>query len=275
MVALLMTGICAGCGPESAGPVDPSSRISVELPAELIGAVVLYERDDGIYLRYLNQRHAERVLEHGSRPRWSPDGLSFACIRGNEILRRRLDASPEVLVSGGSYTAVAFHPDGHELFFIDGKSVKAVEIQSRTVREVLKGVKLFELDIGDNGNRIVATEKSMGYRVVSFDLKSGDKRKIAKGCSASLSPGGNLVTVNAGGHEKLLLRDSRGGREENVLRSPPGVKLDNQLWSNNGDWIAAVIEGDEQNIAAQRVSDGRLWTLTDEGDCDRPDLFIP
>jgi hypothetical protein len=52
------------------------------------------------------------------------------------------------------------------------------------------------------------------------------------------------------------------------------LRLDNQQWSNRPEWIMTVREGPRRDILAQRVADGRVWRLTDDGDADRPDLFV-
>lgn len=275
LMVLVFVGTAAGCDfpffRSRAGHGLPLA----EAPAELKGARLLYQRADGIYLRTLGQARSARLAAEGTFPRWAPDGKSFAFVRGDRIMHFDLKSKAErVLAEAARPRAVAFHPDAQQVFFTDGKFVKAVALSGGGITTIAKGGPFLELDVSSQGDFFAATVKARGYRVLRFDLPAGDPVEIGRGCSASISPNGQLVTVNLDGHEQVALRDSRGGRERGRVPAPAGVQLDNQQWSNHPDWIVAVTEGSRRDILVQRVGDSQAWRITDDGDADRPDLFV-
>lgn len=248
----------------------------MDIPPELRGARLLYQRPDGIYARTLGQSGPVRAAVGGAYPRWAPDGKSFAFLReGQVVLSRFTEGSETVLARGVRGRALAFHPGGREVFFADGIEVRAVDTVTGKIRTAVPNLSALELDLAPDGAFLVATIRSWGFRVVRQDLSSGTRAEIGKGCSAGVSADGRTITVNRDGHERLALRDSRTGEFVRWIQSPVGQRLDNQKWSNRPDWIAAVLEGPRREILIQRAADGATWRVTDEGDCDRPDLRIP
>jgi hypothetical protein len=273
LLVLMSIGAVNGCG--SATVPDRASSTPLAVPPELRVARLLYQRPDGIYLRLLGASNSTRLVETAAYPRWAPDGQSFAFVRGNRIMHFDLkNQSEHPMAEAGRARAVAFHPDGDQILFTDGKSVKSVSLRGGKVATLATGPEFFELDVSRRGDFFAATVKSFGYRVRRFDLPSGAQTEMGRGCSASISPDDKQVTVNLDGHVRLALVDSQTGQERGRLPAPSGLKLDNQKWSNHPEWIAAVVEGKRQDICVQRVSDGQVWRVTDDGDADRPDLFV-
>jgi len=273
-VALLAAGaLGCGCG---ARRTAPPASLPVAHPPELDGARLLYQRPDGIWLMEIGRAPPVRVAEGGHWPRWAPDGRAFAFLRGSRVMLYRFaDRSERELAVAAKGRAVAFHPEGREVWFTDGDRVLAVPAAGGATREALAGAEFMELDLAPGGRFAAATVRALGgYRVARFDLPSGARRDLERGCSAGVSADGRRITVNRGGHERLGLLDAATGATVGEILAPPGTRLDNQKWSNHPDWIAAVSEGDRQDVVVQRVSDGRAWRLTDTGDADRPDLRV-
>jgi len=198
-------------------------------------------------------------------------------MRGQQVMLYEFASKKSrALTEGNKLRAVAFHPRGDEIWFISGKSIQAVNITDGKTRTVLNDLDAYELDIARDGSFFAATVKRLiGYRVEVFALPSGKNIEIGRGCSASISPDMRYVTVNTGDHTQLSLRNRANGREWKPIIAPPGLKLDNQTWSNNQEWIVSITEGEKQYVMAHRVSDGKTWRITPDSDCDRPDLFIP
>lgn len=251
--------------------------IPLAAPPELRQAKLLYSRDDGIYLQTPGERTAMKVVDAGVYPRWSPDGKSFAFIRGNDVMLHEFDGQKTRRLAGGNkLRAVAYHPDGEEVWYINGNAIESLRIADGTTRMIIDNIDVRELDIASDGSFFAATVKRrVGYRVEVFDSKSGQNTIIGRGCSASISPDMRHITVNAGDHTQMSLRHRADGSEWKSIMAPPGFKLDNQKWSNKQDWIVAISEGANQYVMVHRVSDGQAWRITSESDCDRPDLFIP
>lgn len=266
----LAAGSLGGCGPAAEPPA------AAALPPALQGARLLYQRPDGIHLRVLGEDRSTLLVAIGTYPRWAPDGQSFVFLRGRQVVRYAFrDGSEKIVAEADQPRALAFHPDGRRILFTDGKQIKSVPVDGGAPSVVLSGPRFYELDAAASGDFLVATVKSFGYRVQRFDLPAGTATEIGRGCSASLSPDDRLATVNLAGHGRLALRDSRTGAERGELRAPAGYSFDNQKWANHPDWIVVVSEGDRRDVYAQRVGDGQVWRLADNGDADRPDLFVP
>lgn len=122
---------------------------------------------------------------------------------------------------------------------------------------------------------MASTVRTLGYRVRRYELPTGTYREVSRGCSAGVSPSGHWITVNAGGHQQLALRDSINNEIIHTLHAPEGHTLNNHKWSNRDEWIVGIVQEPAKDIMVQRVPDGKVWRLTDHGDADRPDLFIP
>jgi len=171
--------------------------------------------------------------------------------------------------------ALAWHPDGEQIFFTDGREVRRVNLRTGTMDTVARGHRFLELDVAADGRRLVATVKTtFRYRMIVIDPSSGQSRELASGCSASFSPDGRLVTVNGDDHRRLLLCDSETGKVRMEMDAPPKLAFDNQFWSNHPQWIVSLSEGDGGNVFIHQVNRNRSYQVTSGGGCDRPDLFV-
>ncbi len=132
-----------------------------------------------------------------------------------------------------------------------------------------------ELDISNDGKKVVVTVKSMkGYSVLLFNLATNKIKTVAHGCSASLSPDGKWLTTNDRHHKVLRIFDSASLKMVNGIHAPSKNCFDNHKWSNDHDWIVSTSEKNGNNIYIHRVSTDTAYKITVSGDCDRADLFI-
>ena len=275
LIGVLAVVTLTGCGGAATRETGGGAGLPLETPPGLAGAKLLYQRADGIYLRDLGRGKPRRLAVKGAWPRWAPDGKSVVFLRGNQVVLFDLATKAERVVADVAQArTLAFHPDGRQVFVADGKSVKSVALADGRSKPVLSGAVVYELDVAGSGYFLVATVKSRGYRVRRYAVPSGASAELGRGCSASVSPDGRLATINVDGHHELWLVDAQTGKEQHRLRAPEGARLDNQKWSNHRDWIVGIIEGEAQDIVVQRVTDGRVWRVTDEGDADRPELWV-
>lgn len=237
--------------------------------------MLVYQRPDGIYLKNLADEKATRLVEGGTYPRFSPDGKFVAFMRGNDVMRISVTGgSPTKLATAARGRATAYHSDGKEILFTDGERIRAVRTDGTQVRTLVTGHNFRELDISPDGMRLATTVRGMGVHIRVFDLASGEDRKLARGCSVSVSPDGRLVTNNRGDHTVLALIDWATGNVVGQVDAPAGRTFDNQFWSNHKDWLVSVTEGDSQDILIHRISQNQYRQITSEGDCDRPDLYV-
>lgn len=246
------------------------------LPENISGKFVYQRTGGGIYIGKLGKSSSRRLVEQGTYPRWSPDGKYIVYVDKNKImLIPEKGGKPKVLATASRARALCFSPDGSTVFFTDGKTLRSVELENRTVKTLLDGYELLEIDVAGDSTRLAATVRtSFGYKVYVFDLKSGENRAVTSGCSASLSPDGSLVTVNGKNHRILYLYHWGSLKLAGKISAPAGEKFDNQFWSNSSHWLVSVTEGNSRNVFIHNVSENRPYRVTWNGDCDRADLFI-
>jgi len=263
-------------GPQGSAPESsPGSPKALPAAAAGLKGAVVYHHRGGIYKTVLGTTKAVPLAKKGAYPRWSPDGRHVVFLDGHRVMQ--VDANGEgleVLATVEEPRVVNYHPNGEEVLFTDAENVKSVHLPSGEVRVVAEGFWFGEIDINRDSSRLIATVKRFGYELRAFDLARGRNRSFARGCSASLSPDATLVTNLGGDHKELALRAWSDGNVRRVIHAPPGLKFDNQFWSNHPDWIASQSEGDASDIYIHRVSTDTPYRATFTGDCSRPDLFV-
>jgi len=239
-------------------------------------AKIVFQRPDGIYSVKVGENKPNKIADYGSHPRWSPDGKWVTFVHNNMImLIGDSMQKPRQLAIADKAKAVCFRPDGKAVIFTDGKYLREVEIESGKINTLLKDKTVKEVDISANGKRLAITARSgFGYKVMVYDPTSGSLRTVASGCSASLSPDGNLVTVNAHDHKKLHMYKWDTLKIAGYVSSPPKFTFDNQFWSNNSQWLVSTSDGKTKNIFIHHVSSNSSFQVTTSGDCDRADMFV-
>ena len=258
-------GTSGGPGARAQGKMVPG--------APPLRGLVVCERSGAIHLARLGEKSTTVLAPAGAWPRFSPDGSLVAFLRGPEVVLLPVTGGvPRRLATATAPRALAFAPGGGSIFFTDGAAVRSVDPLSGATRLVLEEAGALELDAAPDGTIVFTTRELGGYAIRGYDPAARRGWRIAGGCAASLSPDGRTVTCNAGDHRSLtLLERGRGGRVA-VLPAPPGLRLDNQSWSNHPDWVVSVAERTGA-ILAQQVSTGLAWEIV-AGGCDRPDLFV-
>ncbi len=88
-----------------------------------------------------------------------------------------------------------------------------------------------------------------------------------------MPPDGERVSSLKGDHRELLLSRWKNGKPATSLLAPPGLKFDNQCWSNEPDWIVSQSEG-TADVYAHHLPSGKVYRLTQVGDVNRPDLRV-
>ena len=254
------------CCPISAAP----------LPIEKLSAKLIFQRPDGIYVQTVGATTAQRVVAGGSRPRWAPDGQKIAYLQGNAIMLYSLrKARSTQLATAAQPRALCFSSNGNAVFFTDGKLLRRVDIRTKMVTTLYQGLALLELDAVDKDRRIAGTVKTFtGFRVVLLDLTTGVHRTVARGCSASLSPSGDRVTVNGPRHRRLSFYRWQDIQKVGGITAPGNTRFDNQQWSNHPLWLTSTSEGKQKDIYLHHVATDSAYRITSSGDCDRADLYV-
>lgn len=242
---------------------------------KLVGKVV-YQRSDGIYQIREGDKFPQRLLGYGTSPRWSSDGKRIAFVHGNAImLLTEKSGKVRQLATAGKAKALCFYPDGQSVIFTDGNFLRRVEISNGKVTTLLAGDEFREVDIAEDGIRLAATVRTpYGIKVRVFDLQTGSNRTVSRGCSASISPDGNRITVNGKKHRVLKLYNWNSLQPAGRIHAPAGRQFDNQFWSNSPEWIVSTAEGKRHDIFIHHVRSDAAYQLTTSGDCDRADLYV-
>ncbi len=261
-------------GPES--EIIPGRSSLENGLSDRIQGWLVYQRPDGIYKVAINSRQSKRLTENGYWPRWSPDGEKIAFVREQAIMVMSADGRDEYRLTGAKKArAVCFHPDGQRVLFIDGKKIQEVHLLTKEVQTILEGEKYLELDITTDGRQLVTTVKTVtGYFVKRYQLDTGQRQTVSRGCSASISPTGKYITVNGNKHRFLHLYQGDSLLIAGRVSAPDGNTFDNQYWSNHPDWLVSTSERGGNNIFIHQVSTDTAFQMTTSNDCDRGDLFI-
>ncbi len=239
-----------------------------------IRGAVAYQRGQDVFVKDFGGR-PRLVAKNASFPRWSPDGDSLVVVNGNKIIEVDVKSKArKTLATASDPRAVAWSSSGDRVFFTDGRRVRVVDRHSLKTRVVARGHTFRELDIDPTGRRLVSTVRGSGISIRLFDLETGESERLAKGCSASFSPDGTLVSNLVSGHRQLVLLSSANGKRARILNAPKGIKYDNHFWTNHPDWIAGELEGRETDIVLINAIDGSVHRITQVGDASRADIFI-
>jgi hypothetical protein len=275
LTALVISLLTFFLMPAPEGNVEANGQSAVirDLPA---GRLV-YERDDGIYITDVGTSESVRLAEGGKHPRWSPDGRSVVFIRKNNIMVADVETKKLRLVTQAKQpVTVRFGTENRTVLFSDGKSMFRIGLNGEGKKEIARDGIFFESSIDFSGNRLAATVKTrMGYKVRVFDLSAGTVRSVARGCSASISSGGDLITVLESKHKVLHLYDWSSLKKAGQVNAPAGTKFDNHSWSNHPDWLVSTSEGELHDILLHHVPTGAYRKITTTGDGDRADLHVP
>ncbi len=243
----------------------------------LVDGWVVYQRPDGIYSARAGLPQEKRLSKNGSAPRWSPDGKMIVYVHDNEIkVMDRKGGNKITVASAKKGKAVCFGPFGKTILFTDYKTIRRVNLKTGTVETILKGDYEFrEVDIGTRGRILAVTVRTpFGIQVRRIDLKTGQREKVARGCSAAVSPDLKYITVNGRKHKFLRLYNLNTLRLEKHLSAPPGRRFDNQFWSNHQDWLVSKSEDDAENVFIHHLPTDSSYRVTTSGHCDRPDFFV-
>lgn len=237
---------------------------------------LIYQRSDGIYVQKISNQRELKIIEGGTYPRWSNDGKRIVFLQGKKVMVANHDGKGIQLITVlDKPQAVGFHPDGIHVLFIDGKKIMMADIRKKNVEKIWEGYRFKEFDISGDGKKIVATVKGFsGYTILLYNLNTKTIRSVAEGCSASISPDGERVTVNTSGHKTLEIYEIKSLRIAARIHAPHDDLFDNQKWSNHNDWIVATSEIKGKNIFIHRVSSDIAYQMTKSGDSDRADLFL-
>jgi uncharacterized protein (TIRG00374 family) len=268
------------------GKDDTAYDTAADLPSETLAiqGKIVFHKPDGIYVQRTGGEK-ELIVRGGRYPRWSNDGEQIVFLQGDRVMVARADGgNVQEVATADKPGAVCFHPDGRHVLYTDGKAIMKGDTATKKISIFLEGYRFKEIDISNDGKLVAATVKGLtGFSVVLWNLATGKVKKVARGCSASLSPDGTRVTVNQHGHKTLALFDTTTLKMVGTINAPSDntpsdnsvdMLFDNHKWSNYGDWLVWTSEVNHHNIFIHSVASDIAYKITLDGDCDRGDLFV-
>lgn len=233
---------------------------------------VVYQRHNNIWLR---KHGSEDILfaKDAYWPRWSPNGKLVAYFSSGIIKQQDLDTRKIVdLVKVKNGVALAWHPAGNWIYFSTGDALNRIGTNGE-IENLANSINIRELDVSPNGT-VIATVKKRGYAVVKLGPDDFDPTPLGRGCSASFSPDGQLITVLRNNHKTVDLYSSNPSTLPQPLKYDNSVTLDNHFWTNFSDWITAETEGQHTDIVLIHRVSGNVFNVTDVGNATRGDVFI-
>lgn len=272
----------SGLPKASGNSITPPGAAQLESTAgqpDLPEGRLVYQRKDGIYFTTFGQQPATplKISSSGTKPRWSPQGTSFAYIDTVDIMLYELDKkSSRRITSAVNTQTLCFHPDGQSIYFNDGKRLQEISLDSGEVTQTFEAAsEIRELSVSADGELFALTIKTrFGFEVQLYDRANQRFRKVAKGCSANVTPNGAHVTVLSSNHTKLVLHDTDTLKAVSEIRAPDKAKFDNQIWTNHLHWLTSIKEGKKQDVYLHDMTTGRSYRLTELGDCIRADAYM-
>ena len=299
-VLVLLAGLLAGPGladpPQRPATTQPAGARPVKLLPDYPDAASEAERKtlDALALR------VEGAVVYCTRGRawlvsighWKPQDLGpadFARISGDashvalvhrdklfvvdtvKKTRKQLDAR----VGRKDGCPIDFHPNGRSIVYWrndKGFCVRSVDDQEGKNLE-LPGKYSGAPSVSADGMRMACR---WGNSLYAIDLAKGTHRKYARGCSPGVSPDGQWLMNNNGGHRTVTIQswDGKQRRKIDTRTARPDRRWDNHHWSNHGDYIAAQGEGQRGEAYVVQISENLCTRVSWQGHVSYPDVAI-
>ncbi|MBD3243437.1 MAG: hypothetical protein GF331_22800, partial [Chitinivibrionales bacterium] len=181
-------------------------------------------------------------------PSFSPDGKKIAY--GDESARKicivDIDGSGrrEVTSCGASEPTVTWAGNGYIYFGYNDRNIYRVRPDG-SGREIAftSNANIHAVGVSQNGSRAAWTKPA--WSVAVADLTTGTERNFGGGCQGSVSPDGQYVTHNIGGHTQCRLKRWDGSTWK-TLNTPEGT-FNLHRWAHHAqDYVCYTIEGNNK-----------------------------
>lgn len=265
----------------------PLPILAAPSEAEL-AAVQALNREVRGYLVFAKENHIWAVrlgdltpvdLGPGTYARWSGNGRKLAVYHQRKLYVMNPDGSGRRQIADGVLAphgcAHEFHPNNREIIAPRGgqKGLWAYDLETGAARPFAVGRDYTsEPCLSADGRRLVARANSAVWAV---DVETGTDRQYSGGCGSCISPDGEQIANNLGGHVTMHLEQWDGsGARTLEARLSGDQKWDDQHWSNHPALIA--VEGEDGPCDAHllNVDTGVCTRVTWVGNVSYPDLFV-
>lgn len=264
--------------PDYPDAASPAERKALDALAERVeGAIVYCTKGRGWLVRIghwkpqdLGPADYARVSGDASRVALAHRGKLFV-VDVAKGTRKQLDAK----VDPKDGCPIDFHPDGKSIVYWrkdKGFSLRSADDREGTALK-LPGRYSGAPSVSADGLRMACR---WGNDLYAIDLAKGSHRKYARGCSPGVSPDGQWLMNNNGGHRTMTIQswDGKQRRKIDIRTARPDRKWDNHHWSNHVDYIAAQGEGRRGEAYVVQISENLCTRVTWQGHVSYPDVAI-
>jgi TolB protein len=217
-------------------------------------------------------------------PRWTADGRSVVFtsrrsgnwqlwsvpaeggapkrLRTNAYTEWQADESPD-----GRTLAFLSNAEGPEFLWLLDRSTGHLRALVRHRRRAILG----NPDWSPEGDRIVfSSNQRQGHQIYVVDVASGEEKRVSPvgGCEPRFSPDGRKIVYvgrRPRKEESRILEHDLATGEERVLVDWPALNYDPALSPDGSEIAFASTLTGSWEIYRQRLSDGRAWRVTFDG----------
>ncbi len=258
-------------------PSEKEIAAAKALGEEASGAVV-YSAGGKIWKVRLGQTEP-KDLGRGRFARFSPDGKRIVVQDKRKVYVMDADGGTRRLVVEDADVKhgcpIEFHPGGKRILYLRrGKGFHLVGLDGKDPRPMELGMReTGEPCLSADGKRLALRA---GHSLYAVDLASGKHRKFARGCSPGVSPDGEWLMHNVGGHKAVAIESWDGKRKRKVdaRHCRPDRSWDNHHWSNHRDYVAAQGDGKTHASYVLHLPSGRCTRVSWNGRTQYPDVWI-
>ena len=223
-----------------------------------------------------NGERTEIFSGHACGPSFSPDGkqISFIDVSKKKIMICDLDGKNLKEVSSISYGDLGvtyWLSDGYIYYNYHNKEIFRVKVQGGSQEEVYKSSEqIHQFGISNDGKRIAWSQP--GWSVVVYDLETKKERNFGGACQGTMSPDGEYVTHNLGGHREVAIHNWDDKSTWKKLKCPEGT-FNLHRWAHySQDYIVYSIVGkatgyvhNVQTEKATKAGKGTIWDFWEGG----------
>jgi hypothetical protein len=203
------------------------------------------------------------TLQNGTLygPSFSPDGKKIAYgdqSRGKIcIVDIAGNGRTEITSCGSTEPTVTWAGNGYIYFGYNDRNIYRVRPDGTGRGTVFtSNGNIHALGVSQDGNHAAWTKPAWSVAVV--DIGSGVERNFGGGCQGSVSPDGQLVTHNLGGHTRAEIKRWDGSVLKSIY-TPEGT-FNLHRWAHNShDYVCYTIEGSNKGYIHNVTTDQRTY----------------
>lgn len=217
-----------------------------------------------------NQR---RTLDDGQcfGPCFSPDGGKVVYNKDNKIYIRNADGSGSATVinvysNSGREPAMSWVRLGSSDYIYwseQSKQIYRVKVGTTNKETVhTSSANLYMISVNDDGTKAACSKASWSCWAIDI---GGAERNLGGGCQGTVSPNGQYVTHNLGGHKKADIHNHANGNVLKTITTPTGEFNMHRFSHASDDWVVFTVNETQAYLCKWRenrsyhIGSGSPW----------------